>query len=309
MAFSAGVDSSALFFTLLNHKIKFDIAIVNYQTRESSDKEENYAKELAQKYNIKCHLLKSPKIESNFEKIARDIRYNFFEKIIDKYSYNTLITAHQLNDQLEWLLMRLSKGAGAVELVGLELINQKDNYQIIRPILSYTKDELIDFLDKKNHKYFIDKSNFDIKYERNLFRKKFANEFLSLYPKGVKKSFDYLRADKTKLIQNFKEIYRFDNLIVLEIKDIDYKVKAVDITLKKLGYLLSNAQRNEIDSSNSIVIGGLWVVESFKNRVYISPFIKIAMPKEYKESCRKFKIPIKIRPYCFKKNILPQNIK
>ena len=309
LAFSAGVDSSALFYTLLKNNINFDIAIVNYQTRDTSLNEENYAKDLEKQYKLKCYTLKAPLIKNNFEKTARDIRYNFFEKIINQYKYNTLITAHQLNDQIEWLLMRLSKGAGAVELVGLEPINQKKNYQLIRPILHYTKDELLEFLDINGYKYFVDKSNFDIKYERNLFREKFANEFLKLYSNGVKKSFDYLRADKKQLIENYKEIYIFKKLRILQVENIKYKIKAIDITLKKLGYLLSNAQRREIKRSNSIVIGGLWVVEIENNKIYISPFIKINMPKEYKEICRKFKIPSKIRPYCFENSILPQQIK
>ena len=308
LAFSAGVDSSALFFILLENNIKFDIAIVNYQTRDTSKDEESYAKELAKKYNLKCYRLKSPLIKNNFEKTARDIRYNFFEEIINQEKYNNLITAHQLNDQLEWLFMRLSKGAGAVELIGLEPTNQKDNYQLIRPILHHTKEELLKFLGTNNHKYFIDKSNFDTKYERNLFREQFANQFLEHYSSGVKKSFDYLREDKKQLTQNFQEIYKLNKLIILKIKDIKYKIKAIDITLKKLGYLLSNAQRREINRSNSIVIGGLWAIETKYNKVYISPFIKTSMPKDYKEICRKFNIPSKIRPYCFENSILPQQI-
>jgi tRNA(Ile)-lysidine synthase len=53
LAFSGGVDSTALFFYLLERNIPFDIAIVNYHTREESNKEVKYAKELAEKYNKK----------------------------------------------------------------------------------------------------------------------------------------------------------------------------------------------------------------------------------------------------------------
>lgn len=78
LAFSAGVDSSALFFLLLNAKIPFDIVIVNYNVRDQSKDEVQYAKDLAKKYNkrifIKNVVLQS---SSNFEKTARDIRYSF----------------------------------------------------------------------------------------------------------------------------------------------------------------------------------------------------------------------------------------
>ena len=105
LAFSAGVDSTSLFFLLLKQNIPFDIAIVNYNLREQSKDEISYAKELALKYNKKI-FLKDIKLEnsSNFEKTARDIRYKFFEEIISKNSYENLITAHQLNDKLEWFI-------------------------------------------------------------------------------------------------------------------------------------------------------------------------------------------------------------
>ena len=75
LAFSAGVDSSALFFLLVENHIKFDIAIVNYGTRENSDKEEAHAKVLAKTHKLFCHSIKAPKFDTHFEKQARDFRY------------------------------------------------------------------------------------------------------------------------------------------------------------------------------------------------------------------------------------------
>ncbi|WP_420061008.1 tRNA lysidine(34) synthetase TilS [Aliarcobacter butzleri] len=174
LAFSAGVDSSALFFLLLKQNIPFDIAIVNYNIRVQSKDEVNYAKELALKYN-KQIFIKEVKLEttSNFEKTARDIRYKFFEEIIDENSYEILITAHQLNDKLEWFLMQFTKGAGLVELIGFNEFEQKENYKVYKPLLEITKEELENFLKQENIKYFIDNSNFDEKYKRNYFRHNF----------------------------------------------------------------------------------------------------------------------------------------
>ena len=112
LAFSAGVDSSALFFLLLEHDIKFDIALVNYGTRETSDEEEMHAKALAKKHKLFCHSIKAPPFDTHIEMQARDFRYEFFNSLITIEGYDTLITAHQLNDQLEWFLMRFTKGAG-----------------------------------------------------------------------------------------------------------------------------------------------------------------------------------------------------
>ena len=191
LAFSAGVDSVALFFLLLKQNIPFDIAIVDYNLRLQSKDEISYAKELASKYN-KQIFLKDITLESNsnFEKTARDIRYKFFEEIISENSYENLITAHQLNDKLEWFLMQLSKGAGLVELIGFNEFEQKENYKIYKPLLNITKDELENYLKINNHKYFIDESNFDEKYKRNFFRHNFSNPFLENFSSGVKKSFE-----------------------------------------------------------------------------------------------------------------------
>ena len=69
LAFSGGIDSTALFFLLQECGIKCDLAIVDYGVREQSKDEVNYAKELASIYDIKYFTTNAPKFESNFEQI------------------------------------------------------------------------------------------------------------------------------------------------------------------------------------------------------------------------------------------------
>ncbi len=164
LAFSAGVDSTALFFFLLENHISFDISIVNYNLRPQSKDEVDYAKQLAKEYNKKI-FLKEVSFEtepSNFEKKARDIRYDFFDEIIKKKSYETLITAHQLNDKLEWFLMQLTKGAGLFELIGFEKCILKNEILFYKPLLEVSKEELKNYLDKNSIKYFIDNSKMNL---------------------------------------------------------------------------------------------------------------------------------------------------
>ena len=303
LAFSAGVDSSALFFLLLENNIPFDIALVNYGTRENSDKEEAHAKALAKKHGLLCHTIKAPKFTTHFEKNARDFRYGFFEGLIEKHDYDTLLTAHQLNDQLEWLLMRLSKGAGTSELVGLEEVSQRKRYTLIRPLLQQSKEELLEYLHANKHPYFIDESNSDEKYERNRFRKKFSDPLLSEYKEGIKRSFEYLRKDKEDLEKAFETIYSEKDLRVLKLYINTAKIKAVDLILKELGYLLSAAQRQEIEKEDALVIGGKWAIEVQDDHLYISPYVTTDMPKQFKEKCRVLKVPNKIRAYCFQEKI------
>ena len=305
LAFSAGVDSAALFFLLLEQNISFDIAIVDYNLRAQSKDEISYAKDLALKYN-KSIFIKDIKLEnhSNFEKTARDIRYSFFEEIISENSYENLITAHQLNDKLEWFLMQLSKGAGLVELIGFNEFEQKENYKIYKPLLNITKNELEIYLKENNHRYFIDESNFDEKYKRNFFRHNFSNPFLENFSSGVKKSFEYLQNDLNSLnIQN-KPIKKIEELeIFLNQKDDNLNIRTIDLSLKKRGVLLSSAQRNEILKQKEITISHKINISILENYIWIAPNCSETIDKKSKEKYRTNKIPKNIRTYIFCKNI------
>ena len=308
LAFSAGVDSSALFFLLLENHIKFDIAIVNYGTREESDSEEAHAKALAKKHKLFCHSIKAPVFHSHFEKQARDFRYEFFESLITIEGYDTLITAHQLNDQLEWMLMRLSKGAGLSELLGLEPVTNKRHYALIRPMLAYSKEELLQYLKTNNYPYFVDESNADESYERNRFRRQFSDALIAQYKDGIQRSMEYLRKDKEVLESGFETIYSNKLLYTVKLHTPTAKVKAADITLKSLGYLLSAKQRQEIEKESSLVIGGAWSITLQDNLLFIAPYLNADMPKKFKELCRVLNVPNKIRPYLFKEHIDPSEL-
>ena len=305
LAFSAGVDSSALFFLLLEQNIPFDIAIVNYNLRVQSKDEVFYAKNLASKYK-KNIFLKETKIEniSNFEKNARDIRYKFFDEIILENSYENLITAHQLNDKLEWFMMQLSKGAGLVELIGFNEFEQKENYKIYKPLLNITKKELENYLKINNHKYFVDQSNFDEKYKRNYFRHTFSNKFLENFSSGVKKSFEYLQIDLDSLnIQNIpiKKIKELE--IFLNQNDDNLNIRTIDLSLKKRGFLLTSAQRNEILKQKEITISHKINISIQQNHIWIAPICSEFIEKKYKELYRINKIPKNIRTYIFREKI------
>jgi len=313
LAFSAGVDSSALFFLLLENSIPFDIAIVNYGLREKSDEEEAHAIALGEQYKLKVYTIKAPQWNSHFEANARGFRYRFFHKIIDEFHYDTLLTAHQLNDQLEWFLMRLSKGAGISELLGLEDITVRETessrkYQLIRPLLKYTKEELLEYLHKHDYLYYVDESNKSSKYERNRFRKEWGEPLIKQYAEGIKKSFEYLKKDKELIEDGIQTLYNNKELRVVTIDSIELKSRASDQTLKELGYLLSASQRLEIERSDSVVIGGKWAVVYQDNRLYIAPFLNIPMPKRFKDLCRVSSLPIKIRPYCYQNDIEPKEL-
>jgi len=303
LAFSAGVDSSALFFILLDLNIEFDIAIVDYNLRDQSKQELAYAKDLAKKYNKKIYL-KTYEDETFSEKSARDFRYKFFDEIILNNNYDSLITAHQLNDKLEWFLMQFSKGAGLVELIGLQEYSKRKNYIVYKPLLEISKNELLEYLKTNNIRYYIDETNNENIYKRNYFRNTFANKFLDQYKDGIKKSFQYLKNDIESLDILEDELI-LDELKVMKFKnnDINLIIRYIDKELKKRGLIISSNTRVEIIRQKEIIISNKIAISIQNKKVYIAPYCKNSMDKKFKEFARVNKIPKNIRSYLVNKNI------
>lgn len=301
LAFSGGVDSSALFFILLEQNIKFDIAIVDYGIREQSVQEVLYAKELAKEHALQCHLFCAPLIESNFEANARALRYDFFEQTIQKYNYENLITAHHLGDRFEWMLMQFCKGAGCAELSGMKPIQKRENYSIVRPLLHLDKQELLHYLHRNNIKYFEDESNSDETIQRNLFRHNYTNPLLKTHLKGIKKSFEYIDADVETLIDE-QEIHKVDNLTYF--KNSHKKrsnIFTIDKYFKSELHMMSAHERKLLESNTTVVIGRKFVVNQREDYILIAPYIKnkTKLSSEFKEECRKLKIEPKLREFLF----------
>ncbi len=299
LAFSGGVDSSALFYLLIENEIDFDMAIVDYNLRKQSKDEVNYAKNLAENF-AKAIYVGSVSLDKFSENDARDVRYLFFKQIIEQHKYKNLITAHQLNDKLEWFFMQFSKGAGLLELTGMNEFETRDGYRIVRPLIDIQKDQLLQFLDENGFKYFIDASNFDEKYKRNYFRHQFSNRFIEEFGEGVVRSFKYLEEDRASILKNGIEIDSFHNLFSFNKAENDrINIFYIDRILKRSGYILSSGQRDEIISNREVVIGGEWVIAIGNDRVYISPYRSHIMNKQFKESCRIRKVPQLVRPYLY----------
>ena len=298
LAFSAGSDSSALFFMLQALRIEFDIALVNYQTREQSLEEEKYAKTLAKKFKKECYTFTCKLDSNNFEHNARTTRYEFFQSIIAKHSYDNLLTAHHLNDRFEWFLMQLSRGAGTVELSGMSEIEENEKYKTLRPLLNTEKNEILEFLHVNKIKHFLDCSNDDEKHFRNRIRKEFASSFCEQFSNGIKKSFNYLEKDKERLLPKILE--QNNKLYILQRDEDDLiNIRGIDKIVKKLGVLLSSAMRDEILRTKDCIVSSKIAISFSENKIYICPVVKTKMDKKFKEKCRVEKIPSKIRPYLY----------
>ena len=173
---SGGPDSMALLNMLLNYRNKVDITIVaahvNHNVRRESNKESKFVEEYCNKNNVIFESMKIDKYgDDNFENEARNIRYQFFEELINKYNAKYLLTAHHGDDLIETILMRIVRGSSLSGYAGFKEIAKRDNYTIIRPLINYNKDEILKY-DKDNKiPYCVDKTNFMNIHTRNRYRK------------------------------------------------------------------------------------------------------------------------------------------
>jgi tRNA(Ile)-lysidine synthase len=301
LAFSAGVDSTALLFLLLQNTIQFDIAIVDYGIRVQSKEEVAYAQELAKTYHFKCHLHNAAQIEKSFEAKAREIRYDFFHALIHEQHYENLLTAHHLGDRFEWMLMQFCKGAGCAEMAGMKEEEQRENYTLLRPLLHLDKSELLEYLHTNAVKYFIDESNSDESIKRNEFRHNITLPLLHEHLLGIKKSFAYIDEDVASLIQNTQLTLLGEFAFFTSTKDKRSDIYAIDKHLKTQGYMPSAGERELLKLNAAVVLGRKFLVSTHGDFVFISPYKRSerVLPKEFKEECRKLKIDPKLRIYLY----------
>ena len=299
LAFSHGIDSTALFYILQEAGVKFDLAIVDHNAREQSKFEVESAKELASKFDRKIYIKSVNLGKSNFEKNAREARYEFFGEICQKFGYENLILAHQFDDKFEWFLMQLGKGAGLKELFSMSELEKRERFWLVRPLLNLRKKELQNYLDERGLRYFVDETNLDGKLKRSFVRLNFSEPFLDEYFSGVKKSFEFLEADRQNLLPN---ITKMDDEIFI-IKNDSNVVRGVDMAAKELNVLLSKAQKDELSANlakqTSVVLSGKIAVGYANEYILVTPFCKAVMPKIFKEKARILKLPAINRSYLF----------
>jgi tRNA(Ile)-lysidine synthase len=299
LAFSGGVDSTALFFLLLRENIPFDIAHVNYHTRGQSDAEASYAKRLAEEHGKACFTCDAEAIERNFEAEARRIRYDFFESLIDTHGYDTLLTAHQLDDRLEWLLMQLCKGAGLPELLGMHPLSDRETHTLARPLLGCSKSQLRAWLVQEGLAFYEDDSNRDERFLRNRFRQRYAEPLLETYRAGIERSLRYLTEDADTLTG--KSTPRIDGeILMLDTPDDRLALmRTVDQWLKRHGYLMRSGEKERLKTENEVIIGRRYALSITETCTVLAPAVETTMPKAFRETCRRLRIGPGVRPYLY----------
>lgn len=180
IACSGGMDSVVL--THLMKKSNFEIALAhcNFSLRgKESDGDEMFVIGLAKSMQIPVFVetFDTKKIAQEHkistQMAARDLRYAWFDEILKDFKFDYLLTAHHLDDNLETFFINLSRGTGLTGLAGIP----KRNNKIIRPLLDFSREEILKYAEENNLKWREDSSNLKTDYLRNKLRLEVLPQF------------------------------------------------------------------------------------------------------------------------------------
>ncbi len=251
VAVSGGPDSLALVALSLSYnlekKTKFKYVLIDHGIRKNSAKEAKKVKGLLKKFKIRLKIFSNKnKINKNVQSQARTIRYKILSDFSKRENIQTVLTAHNLEDQVETFLIRLSRGSGLTGLSAMKTINKiNDQVKLFRPLLDTKKSDLIKISKIIFGEYIKDPSNNDKKYLRTRIRKlkKHLNKSGIEYDQIIKSInnlassklildeyigniiLENIKLDKKKVTINYKKFNTFHEEI---------KIKLINESIRKL---------------------------------------------------------------------------
>lgn len=210
VACSGGIDSVVLVNLLARLNLNFVIAHCNFQLRGfESDLDAYFVEDLARKIKRKV-IIKDFNAEAHAEEkrlsiqlAARELRYQWFAKLLDQYQLIKLVTAHQSDDNLETFLINLSRGTGLDGLTGIP----ERNAFLSRPLLPFSRDDIMAYAQKEHLQWREDLSNEEDKYLRNKIRHDVVPALKELHPsflRNYETTRKYLQ-ESSSLILDYKE--------------------------------------------------------------------------------------------------------
>ena len=182
-AVSGGADSVALMLMLLELRnelgIVLSVAHVNHKLRgEESDADQRFVEDLCRSHDLDLSIRSAavnPISKSGIEAAARELRYTFFRELAGANPGLKIATAHTLDDQAETVLLRILRGTGIRGLAGIHpriTFEEQGRVvgEVIRPLLSFRRQELERFLRERGQTWREDSSNRDATFLRNRVR-------------------------------------------------------------------------------------------------------------------------------------------
>ncbi len=252
---SGGPDSICLLHILneIKRELNFEIFVahVNHMIRKEADEETEYVKDFCKNLGIECYIKRIDviKIANNLkrgtEETGRQMRYEFFNEVLEKTNSNKIATAHNNNDKVETILMNILRGSGTSGLKGIDAI--RDN-KYIRPLIETSREEIEKYCTLNMLEPKIDKSNNENIYTRNKIR--------NIVIPYIKKEFN---PNIVKTINRLSEVANEENEYMNKITQQTFN----EIYLKsdKTNVCSSKNNKNSntvgVDSNNNKHLGGI----------------------------------------------------
>lgn len=285
---SGGPDSLVLYHIL--KKLNVDMVVVhfNHQKREESEAEAIYIKSLCDEALIPYEYFVLDLEDVNFQAEAHKLRRKHLLDVAFSYGSTTILTAHHLNDLAESILMKLSRGSNLLGYSGIQKVYHKDDYTFVKPLLDYSKDEILNYAKSHNIFFFEDHTNLSHDYTRNRFRHNILPSLIEENPafldkikqfnQTLKESFDFIRKQTFSFLKDKKSI------LITNLKSLDLVIqkdviaylleqKNLDITNDKIHSILNFLQ--ESGPNSTFDLGDNFVFLKVYNKAYITEKIEI----------------------------------
>lgn len=274
---SYGPDSMFLLNLLKNRfsKSKLVCAHVHHNHRKESDDEALKLERYCIENKITFEMMKIDSYTNNkfTEEEARKKRYEFFDNMMLKYKSKYLFTAHHGDDLCETILMRLTRGSNISGYSGIKPISFRNNYEIVRPLLYLTKNEIENVCIKQNIPFAVDKSNESNLYTRNRYRngvlRLLKEENINVHKKFLQFSNElqtYESYVEKQVNKEYLNVVKEGILFVNEITKLDELIKLKIIER----YLFEEYGKEIKDVSSKHVSNIMKVIESSKKNITIS---------------------------------------
>ncbi len=241
---SGGPDSMVLLAILkkisISYPLTLIVAHINHELRgEESDLDEKLVEETCRKYGLtfeteQVNVKKYSTVQKlSLEEAGRQIRKTFFFHLKERYAAGYVITAHHRDDNVETMLFNLIRGASVKGLCGMSMYSR----EMLRPLLDFSKDELLEYCEKNKITYRIDKTNLDSEFTRNRIRNIIIPEIEKINPSFRnafhEKSFYFAEIDEMLTFFAIDFVKQFCQMNAVEVECPIGPLKGLMPTLQK----------------------------------------------------------------------------
>lgn len=207
IALSGGADSVALLLMMQERGKAEACAHCNFHLRgNESDRDEEFVRRLCEERGIRLFVkhfdtqTEAARTGESIEMAARRLRYDWFAELCLEHGFKEVAVAHHLNDNAETVLLNLVRGTGLSGLTGMA----EERPGVVRPLLSLSRHEILDYLRQKGQTYVTDSTNTDTHYRRN----KLRHEVLPLL-REMNPQIDRTLHETALRLQGVERIYRY----------------------------------------------------------------------------------------------------